>query len=71
MRWMVGVMEDAVNRRLILVSGFAGDHATGVAVPVKTREVAARNLQPDAVPGQKYIRRSPQVDPKLIDFAWL
>ena len=49
MRWMRGVMEDAIDRRLILVGSFAGDLPTRIAVAIKPREVAARNLQPDAV----------------------
>jgi hypothetical protein len=43
------VMEDAIDRRLILIAAFAGDYAARVAVAVKAREVAARNLQADAV----------------------
>ncbi len=49
MGWMRGVMADAIDRRLISVTAFAGDYPARVAVTVKTREIAARNLQPDAV----------------------
>lgn len=49
MRWVRGIMEDAVSRRLIFVSGFFGDHPACVAVTVKSREVATGNFQPDAV----------------------
>ncbi len=59
MRWMRGVMEDAIDRRLIAIAAFAGDYPARVAVPVKPRKIAARNLQPDAVARQKHIRRGP------------
>ena len=49
MRRVRGVMEDTIDRWLILVSSFVGDHPTRVAVPVKTWEIATRNFQPDAV----------------------
>ena len=61
MRRMRGVMEDAIDCRLILIPAFAGDYPTRVAVTVKTREIAARNLQPDAVALKKHIRRGPQI----------
>ena len=49
MRGVIGIMKDAIDRRSILVGGFAGDHPTSVAVPVKSREVAARHLKSNAV----------------------
>ena len=49
MGWMGGIMENAVDRRLVLVSGFLGDDPTGVAVAIKSWEITARHLQPDAV----------------------
>ena len=44
MRRMRGVMEDAIDRRLVLIDCLAGDVPTRVAVAVKTREIAARNF---------------------------
>src|SRR5437588_5423741 len=49
-RWMRRVMEDAIDRRSVVISSFARDLSARVAVAVESREVAARNLQPDAVP---------------------
>ena len=66
MGWTGGIMKDAVDRRLVLVGAFLGDDPTGVAVAVKSREVTARNLQPDAVAWQEHICRGPQVEPQLI-----
>ena len=45
---MVLVVEDAVDRGLVLVGGFADDVAASVAVAVEVREVAARHLAPSA-----------------------
>jgi len=42
MRRMRSVVEDAIDRRLILIPAFAGDDPTRVAVAVKSGEVAAR-----------------------------
>ena len=60
------VMEDAIDRRSVLTGGFARDLPTRVAVAVKPREVATRDLQPDAVARQKHVRRSPQVKSELV-----
>jgi hypothetical protein len=46
---MRGIVEDAIDRRLILVGGFASDHPARIAVPVETRKITARNFQPDTV----------------------
>jgi len=61
MRWMGGIMEDAIDRQLILVGGFNGDISACVAVALKPGEIAARNLQTDAMTGQKNIRGGPQI----------
>ena len=49
MGWVGRVMEDTVDRRLILIPAFPGDHPTGIAVAIESWEIAARNLQPNAV----------------------
>ncbi len=59
-------MEDAIDRRSVLISSFARDLPTRVAVAVESREVAAGNLEPDAVARQKHIGRGPQVELPLL-----
>ena len=62
---------------LIVVHGLVGSlhldvgtqHLAGVQVAVEAREVAARYLQPDAVPCPKYVAGHPQVNRQLIDLA--
>ncbi len=49
------IMEDAVDRRLILLTSFAGDYPARVAVAVEAPEVAARDFQPDAMAWQEHI----------------
>lgn len=58
---MRGVMEDAIDSGLILITAFTGDYPACVAIAVEARKIAARNLQPDTVARQKHIRRGPQV----------
>lgn len=60
-------MEDAIDGGLIVVGCLTGDVPAGVAVTVESWEVAARNLQPDAVTRQKHIRRGPQVEPEFVN----
>jgi hypothetical protein len=48
-RWMHCIMENAINGRLVLIGCFAGDVPTRVAVAIEAGEVAARDLQADAV----------------------
>jgi hypothetical protein len=49
MRRMRRVMEDAIDRRSVLIGSFARDLPARVAVAVEPWEVAAGDLQPDAV----------------------
>ena len=62
---MRGIMEDAIDRRLILIGRFAADFPAGVAVAIEAREVATGDLQADAVTRQKHIRRRPTSHPLL------
>jgi hypothetical protein len=48
---MPGVMEDAVDGWPVLIGGFGRDVSVGVAVAVEPREVAAGDLERDAVAG--------------------
>ena len=41
-----------------------------IRVTVELREVAARDIDPDAMPWLKSDARAHQVDFELIDFAW-
>src|SRR5438445_8196783 len=61
------VMEDAIDRRSVVTGSFAGDLPTRVAVAGEPWEVAARDLQPNAVARQKHVRRGPQVEAQLVD----
>src|SRR5579864_4512280 len=45
--------------------------AAGVQAAVEAREVAARNLEPDAMPRRKIIAGRVQIDPQPVRFAWL
>ena len=49
----------------------AGDRLAGVPVAVEAGEVAARDVDPDAVAGLEQVARRPQVDRKLVDAARL
>ena len=42
----------------------------GVEVAVKAREIAAGDLQPDAVPGPEEIAGLPQLDPIDVHLIW-
>ena len=55
-------MEDAIDRWSVLTGSFARDPPAYVAVAGEPLEVAARNLQADAVARQKHVRRGPQVE---------
>ena len=46
---MRGVMENAIDGRLVLIGGFTGDVPSGVAVPIEAGEVATGDLQADTV----------------------
>ena len=46
---MVRVREDAVDRRPIVLGGFAGDLPARVAVAAGPWEIAARDLEPNAM----------------------
>ena len=48
-RRMRRVIEDAIGRRSVLIGSLARDLPARVAVAVEPWEVAARDLQPDAV----------------------
>ena len=47
------VMDDAIDRRSVFTSSFARDLPARVAIAIKAWEVAARNLQADAMTRQK------------------
>jgi hypothetical protein len=64
--WVVLVVQDAVDRGLVLVGGFADDVAAGVAIAVELREVAAGDFEPDAVSGQEDVGCCPQVKAELL-----
>ena len=49
MRGMRRVVEDAVDRGLVLIGSFPGDLPARIAVAVEAREVAAGDLQANAV----------------------
>ncbi len=70
MRWMRRVMENAVERQPELAGGFSCNITTRIAVAVKPREVAAGNLQADAMARYEHIRRGPQVEPEFVDRLW-
>jgi hypothetical protein len=55
-------MEDAIDRWSALTGRLACDLATGIAIAAEPWEVAARDLQSDAVARQKHVRRGPQVE---------
>ena len=42
----------------------------GIQIPVKAGEVAAGDLQTDAVTGQKHVARRPHVDVVLVHLPW-
>lgn len=65
-RWMRRVMEDAVDRRLVVCRCLMRDIATGIAVPTEAREIAARYFQLDAMSGQEHVRCRPHVEPQFI-----
>src|SRR5262245_23054403 len=46
------------------------EHGAGVGVAIESREVAARDLEPDAMAGTEQIRRRSQIDRDLRRFAW-
>jgi hypothetical protein len=56
MRRMRRIMENATDGRLVFIGCLAGDLPAGVAVAVEAREVAAGDLQADAMARQEHIR---------------
>src|SRR5580700_8931395 len=62
---VTGAVQDAVDGDGDLAGGFVGDDAAGVGVAVEAREVAARDFEPDPVPGQEDVRGDRQVEVEL------
>jgi hypothetical protein len=50
-------------------AGFAGDRGSGVGIAVEAREVAARNLGPDAMPLEKHVAGDAGVERDLVHLA--
>ena len=69
MRGMLRVMVDGLNGCLHL--GLTGIVLAGIQVAVKSREVAAAYLHPDAMASFENLAYGPQVDAQLVDCPWL
>jgi hypothetical protein len=67
MRRMCRVTEEPIDRRSVLTGSLTGDVPAHVAVAAEPWEVAARNLEPNAVARQKHVRRGPQVNSEVVD----
>ena len=61
------IMENTIDRGLVLIGSLTGDLPACVAVAVEAGKVTARDLQPDAVARQEHVSRGPQVEPEFVD----
>src|SRR4051794_35532570 len=67
MRRVLGVVQDSLVGATR--AGVVADRVSGVQIAVEAREIAAADLDPDAVARLENIARHPEVDLELVDLA--